>query len=107
MSETVALGRVIVAGSFRAKRGVTLPVLAAMAAMSSASRAEEGCESYHYSIDAFEPTIIRVFEVWADISALRRHRDSNHLKLWRSKWNELGLCDADLTTYGINFEVPL
>jgi quinol monooxygenase YgiN len=44
MTEPKPPSAVIVAGTFRARRGVTLPVLAAMAAMSTASRAEEGCE---------------------------------------------------------------
>jgi quinol monooxygenase YgiN len=81
--------------------------LAAMAAMSTASRAEEGCELYTYAVDAFDPMTIRVFEIWADMASFKRHREANHTKIWRGKWNDLGLGDANLTTYEIDNKAPL
>ena len=107
MTEPKPPGAVIVAGTFRARRGVTLPVLAAMPAMSTASRAEDGCELYTYAVDAFDPMTIRVFEIWADMASLKRHREANHLKIWRGKWNDLGLGDANLTSYEIDNKAPL
>jgi quinol monooxygenase YgiN len=107
MTEPKPPGAVIVAGTFRAKRGVTLPVLAAMAAMSAASRAEDGCENYTYAVDAFDPMTIRVFEIWTDMASLNRHREANHTKIWRDKWNDLGLSDANLTSYEIDNRAPL
>jgi len=107
MTEPKSPGAVIVAGTFRARRGATLPVLAAMAAMSTASRAEEGCELYTYAVDAFDPMTIRVFEIWADMASFKRHREANHTKIWRGKWNDLGLGDANLTSYEIDNKAPL
>ena len=104
MTEPKPPSALIVAGTFRARRGVTLPVLAAM---STASRAEDGCELYTYAVDAFDPMTIRVFEIWADMASLKRHREANHLKIWRGKWNDLGLGDANLTTYEIDNKAPL
>jgi quinol monooxygenase YgiN len=75
--------------------------------MSTASRAEDGCELYTYAVDAFDPMTIRVFEIWADMASLKRHREANHLKIWRGKWNDLGLGDANLTTYEIDNKAPL
>lgn len=54
---------VVVAGTLRATKGVTHPVMKAMEAMAIASRAEDGCEVYSYARDVFDPTLIRVFEV--------------------------------------------
>lgn len=107
MSEPAGEPRVAVVGTFRARRGVTLHVAAAMAAMVKASREEDGCEAYSYAIDAFEPTIVRVFEIWRDAAALKRHRETNHLKAWRAKWNDLGLGDAVLTSHDLGAERPL
>ena len=107
MTEPKPPSAVIVAGTFRARRGVTLPVLAAMAAMSTASRAEEGCELYTYAVDAFDPMTIRVFEIWADMASFKRHREANHTKIWRGKWNDLGLGEANLTAYEINDRAPI
>ena len=107
MTERKPPGAIIVAGTFRARRGVTLPGLAAMAAMSTASRAEDGCELYTYAVDAFDPMTIRVFEIWTDMASLKRHREANHTKIWRGKWNELGLGDANLTSYEVDNKAPL
>lgn len=99
--------KIAVSGTFRARRGVTLHVAAAMAAMVKASREEDGCEAYSYAVDAFEPTVVRVFEVWRDEPAFKKHRQSNHLKAWRAKWNDLGLGDAALTVYEVAGEKPV
>jgi quinol monooxygenase YgiN len=93
--------RLICAGTFRAGKGVTHPVMKAMEAMATASQAEEGCEAYSYARDVFDPTLIRVFEVWRDEACFKAHRLMPHLKAWRAKWPELGLGDASLTTYEI------
>jgi quinol monooxygenase YgiN len=96
--------RVIVAGTFRASKGVTHPVMKAMEAMATASRAEEGCEAYSYARDVFDPTLIRVFEIWQDRDSFAAHRAMPHLAAWRAKWPELGLGDASLATYDIENE---
>jgi len=75
--------------------------------MSTASRAEDGCELYTYAVDAFDPMTIRVFEIWTDMASLKRHREANHTKIWRGKWNDLGLGDPNLTSYEIDNKAPL
>jgi quinol monooxygenase YgiN len=97
-------GRLICAGTFRASKGVTHPVMKAMEAMATASRAEDGCEAYSYARDVFDPTLIRVFEIWRDADSFKAHRAMPHLTAWRAKWPELGLGEAALTTYEINNE---
>ena len=99
--------RVIVAGTFRATKGVTHAVMKAMEAMATASRAEDGCQSYSYARDVFDPTLIRVFEIWRDRDSLIAHRAVPHLLAWRAKWPDLGLGEAMLTTYDIKNEVAL
>lgn len=99
--------RVAVAGSFRAAKGMTHAVMKAMEAMVAASAAEDGCEVYHYARDVFDPTLIRVFEIWRDRDALKAHRVVPHLIAWRAKWPDLGLGDAALFSYEIGPEKPL
>jgi quinol monooxygenase YgiN len=96
--------RLICAGTFRATKGVTHAVLKAMEAMATASRAEDGCLSYSYARDVFEPTLIRVFEMWRDEASFKAHRTMTHLTAWRAKWPDLGLGDASLSTYVIDSE---
>lgn len=99
--------RVIVAGTFRASKGVTHAVMKAMEAMATASRGEDGCLSYSYARDVFDPTLIRVFEIWRDRASLTAHRSVPHLHAWRAKWPDLGLGEAVLSTYDIETEIAL
>jgi quinol monooxygenase YgiN len=101
MSDAAAQ-RLICAGTFRAAKGVSHPVMKAMEAMATASRGEDGCEEYAYARDVFDPTLIRVFEVWRDEASFRAHRGAPHLTAWRAKWPDLGLGEANLSTYWIN-----
>ena len=50
-----------------------------MAAMTRASRGEDGCIAYAYAEDVFEPGLIRVSEVWRDQAALDAHAKAPHL----------------------------
>jgi quinol monooxygenase YgiN len=102
-----APSRLICAGTFRASKGVTHPVMKAMEAMAIASKAEDGCETYSYARDVFDPTLIRVFEVWRDEASFKAHRATPHLAAWRAKWPDLGLGEASLSTYQIDQEVKL
>jgi quinol monooxygenase YgiN len=105
MSETPK--KLICAGTFRASKGVTHSVMKAMEAMATASRAEDGCEDYSYARDVFDPTLIRVFEIWRDTASFKAHRSMPHLAAWRAKWPELGLGDAMLSTYEIDAGAPV
>jgi quinol monooxygenase YgiN len=100
-------GRIAVIGTFRASRGLTHGVLAAMEIMVASSRAEDGCEQYYYASDVLEPDLIRVFEIWRDRDAFAAHRTMPHLAAWRAKWPDLGLGDAALVTYEIDNEAPV
>lgn len=99
--------RVIVAGTFRASKGVTHPVMKAMETMATASREEDGCEDYSYARDVFDPTLIRVFEIWRNRASFAAHRTMPHLAAWRAKWPDLGLGEAVLSTYDIENEAPI
>ena len=99
--------RLISAGSFRASKGVTHAVMKAMEAMATASLAEDGCDACSYARDVFDPTLIRVFEIWRDRASFDTHRSTPHLIAWRAKWPDLGLTTAVLTTYDIDNEAPV
>jgi len=71
----------------------------AMAAMITASRAEDGCLAYSYAEDVLEPGLIRVHEQWRDRAALDRHFAAAHIHAWRASWAELGIGDRDLVLW--------
>ncbi len=51
----------------------------AIATMESASRIEEGCDDYTFSIELNNPNMIRITERWHDMAALERHFKTPHM----------------------------
>ena len=72
---------------------------AGMEAMVTASRAEAGCIEYAYSIDILDPGLVRIIELWESREALARHVETEHLKVWRKSWPELGVSERSLRLY--------
>ncbi|MEL7198643.1 MAG: putative quinol monooxygenase [Pseudomonadota bacterium] len=70
-----------------------------MLAMIAASRQEDGCIDYAYALDLTDPGLVRVHERWRDRNALNRHLDTEHLKAWRSAWDDIGVTDRSLRLY--------
>jgi quinol monooxygenase YgiN len=55
----------------------------AMETMIRASRAEDGCLDYAYSIDVLDPGLVRVTERWESREALKAHFATPHMALAR------------------------
>ncbi|GAB5450634.1 MAG: hypothetical protein Hals2KO_09620 [Halioglobus sp.] len=51
----------------------------AIAAMETASRAEEGCLDYTFSIELNDPTVIRITEKWDNLESLQAHFNTPHM----------------------------
>lgn len=51
----------------------------AIARMEQASRAEEGCVEYAFSVEVNRPGSIRVTERWETVDALKRHFQQPHM----------------------------
>lgn len=88
---------IIVEGTIRVRDLET--ALPHMLAMIAASRQEDGCIDYAYALDLADPKLIRVHERWTDRDALDRHLETEHLAVWRSAWNEVGITDRSLRLY--------
>ncbi len=55
----------------------------ALAAMEDASRAEDGCDDYTFSVELNNPGVIRITEKWRDMDALVAHFRSAHMALFQ------------------------
>ena len=75
------------------------PAREAMLEMISASRAEQGCIEYAYSVDIIDPQLIRVTERWTDREALIAHLASSPIARWRASWSEIGASERSLRLY--------
>ena len=79
----------------------------AMAAMVTASRAEDGCMEYAYSEDLLVPGLVRVTEIWRDREALKAHFLTPHMAAWRAVFPELNITDRNLSLYEAGEPEPI
>jgi quinol monooxygenase YgiN len=70
-----------------------------MIAMMTASRAEDGCETYGYAVDVADAGLIHIFEVWRDQAALSAHFQTPHMAIWRAAGATFGVSDRRLSAY--------
>jgi quinol monooxygenase YgiN len=95
---------VTIAGTFRVPPQNLAAFKPHMAAMLSASRAEDGCLVYSYAEDVLEPGLIRVFEAWRDQAALDAHIKAAHMATWRAAWPAAGAGERALKVYEVAAE---
>ena len=74
----------IVAGTVRAPPQNLDALRPHMITMMTATRAEDGCETYGYAEDVAEPGLIHIFEIWRDQDALAAHARTAHMAAWRA-----------------------
>ena len=97
----------IIAGTVRVPPAHVEGLRPHMAAMMSATRAEDGCLQYGYAEDVTEPGLIHIFEIWRDQGALDAHFQSPNMATWRAAGASFGLSDRRLFAYEIASERPL
>ena len=56
----------------------------ALTEMEAASRAEEGCEDFTYSVELNNPDVIRITERWESMDALAAHFNAPHMAKMRA-----------------------
>jgi quinol monooxygenase YgiN len=97
----------IVAGTVRVPPANLNAFRPHIAAMMTASQAEDGCFDYNYAEDVAKPGLIHVFERWRDQSALDAHFTTPHMAAWRAAWPGFGVSDRRLFAYEVASERPL
>ena len=60
--------------------------------METASRAEEGCLDYTFSIELSDPAVIRITDKWATVEALKAHFNTPHMAEFQAR--SCGSCPA-------------
>lgn len=98
---------IIVAGTVRIDPAKLVAAREIMDRMIKASRAEDGCLDYSYSVDVLDPSVVHVFEAWRDMETLRLHFKMPHLAEWRAAWPTFGISDRKLHVYEVSGTSPL
>jgi len=76
---------IVVNGVIRTDAATIDAMRDAIVAMQAASRAEDGCREYAFSIDLEDPGVLRITECWDSMEALRAHFATAHMTEFRTK----------------------
>lgn len=76
---------IVVNGVIRTDAATIDALRDAMAAMQAASRAEDGCREYAFSVDLEDPDVLRITECWDSMEALRAHFATAHMAEFRTQ----------------------
>ncbi len=71
----------------------------AIAEMEVASRAEEGCEDYTFSVELNDPNKLRVTEKWRTAEALVAHFKTPHMATFQAALGRLDATNRELNFY--------
>ena len=98
---------IIVTGSFRLPADRLEEAVPAMKRVIAASLEERGCLAYAYSVDIVDPSLIRVYEAWADGSTLAKHFEAPHMLEWIEAREALGMTDRAITMHAIKHSTDI
>ena len=77
----------------------------AVAAMETASRAEEGCYDYTFAVELNDPNKLRITECWENEDALKAHFATPHMAAFNEAMAQAAPRNMDLKCYEAT-EVP-
>jgi quinol monooxygenase YgiN len=96
----------IVAGEIRTpERDQYLEAVKSTVAATLANDA--GCQTYAFTPDPDDPTLLRLFEIWDNADCLRNHAQAPHMAKWQALKATLKVTEAKLTKYEVSSASPL
>lgn len=98
---------IVVVVEVKIESGAAIQAKAAIAKMETATRAEEGCETYAFSLDINDDTTIRVIERWRSLEDIRQHMASPHMAEFNKAMAAIRPKGLEVKAYEIAREVPL
>lgn len=98
---------IIVAVEVHVEPGAADKVKDAIAKMETATRAEEGCETYAFSVDISDPGKIRVIERWRSLDDIKAHMASPHMAEFNRAMGAIRPKGLDIKAYEVAREVAL
>ena len=98
---------IIVAVEVKVESGSAERAKEAIAKMETATRAEEGCITYAFSLDLSDDTTIRVIERWRSIDDIKAHMASPHMAEFNKAMGAIRPKGLDVKAYEIAGEVAL
>jgi quinol monooxygenase YgiN len=78
----------------------------AIQAMDEATAKEPGCLAYKSSFDATNPNILRIYEMWESMDALKPHFATPHMAEFQAALSSLKAKGMDAKVYEVSKELP-
>ena len=75
--------------------------------MEQATRREQGCLKYAFSVDVTDPGMVRVTERWESLDAIKAHLASPHMAEFNQAVGALKPKGLDIKAYEVAREVQL
>jgi quinol monooxygenase YgiN len=79
----------------------------AIAAMETASRAEDGCQDYTFSVELNNPGVIRITEKWNSVDDLKTHFGEPHMATFQAAMADNAPASLDVKFYEVKEIQPL
>ena len=98
---------IIVAVEVKVQAGAAERAKEAIAKMETATRAEEGCITYAFSLDLSDATTIRVIERWRSLDDIKAHMASPHMAEFNRAMAAIQPTGLDVKAYEVAKEVAL
>ena len=96
---------IIVNGRFQTTNENIVVIKNAIATMEKASRLEDGCNDFTFSVEINNPSILRITECWDNMEALEAHFASPHMAEFRKSLATLPAEGRDVHFYKVTQEV--
>jgi quinol monooxygenase YgiN len=98
---------IIIAGSVHVRPEARERAIAAALAMAEATRKEEGCRAYRFSVDLADPTLFYIHEEWDDAIALGRHFATPQMETFRAELPALVGGTSSITRFEVSASEPM
>jgi quinol monooxygenase YgiN len=79
----------------------------AAAEMMAATRQEDGCIEYVFSVSMADPGTVQIFEIWESAEALEAHFTQPHMATFQAALADLTVTGSSLHRYEIASSAPL
>ena len=98
---------IVVLGEVKVAEGAIDAVKDAIATMETESRKEPGCHSYAFSVDVSDPTMVRITEVWEDLSDLKAHFAMPHMAAFGEALGRVEVHSMEVRAHQLGDTVPM
>lgn len=98
---------IFVTGEIVVEEGAVEKMKDALRSVEEETRKEQGCLTYAFSVDVNDSTMVRVFERWESMDALRAHFGTAHIAAFGRSMAAMTPKSMNVTAWDVAGEVEL